>query len=68
MDIDTPIERTLRTTARERAGLKRLGIATVRDLLYTLPARYVDPAEERPVSSLVPGDYEIGRASCRERV
>lgn len=42
MQPDDPISKTGRIAPTQLAGLKRLGITTVRDILYHFPARHVD--------------------------
>jgi len=50
MNPNDPIDSLLRLTSVQRAGLKRLGLATVRDLLYHFPNRYESAADMRTVS------------------
>ncbi len=50
MNPDDALETLTRLTKDQRAGLKRLRIATIRDLLYHFPARYESSADVRRVS------------------
>lgn len=43
----------------QKAALKKLGIETIRDLLYHFPARYGDTSETRNISSLGKGDVAV---------
>lgn len=55
MPPNDPITAHFRLAVPHVAALKRLGIVTVRDLLYHIPARYESPADVRQVAHLVPG-------------
>ncbi len=44
-----------RLTADQKRALKKLGIRSVRDLLYHFPARYEDTRPAAPVSGIAPG-------------
>lgn len=50
MQADSPLEELTRLTQVQKAGLKKLRIATVRDLLYHFPVRYESSADMRTVS------------------
>lgn len=54
MTPDTPIEQTGRLSPPQKKALDRLGIKTVKDLLYHFPTRYGSTAEARRISDLVP--------------
>jgi ATP-dependent DNA helicase RecG len=56
LSLATPIEIALRVAEAERAGLKKLGLKTVRDLLYHFPARYGDTATVRDIATLAAGE------------
>ncbi|MEK7213769.1 MAG: ATP-dependent DNA helicase RecG, partial [Patescibacteria group bacterium] len=43
----------------QKSALKKLGIETIRDLLYHFPTRYGDTSETRNISSLVKGDTAV---------
>lgn len=50
MHSSDPIDSILRLTTIQRAGLKRLGLASIRDLLYHFPVRYESAADMRTVA------------------
>ncbi len=52
MDAHTSITDLFRLTAQQKAALKKLGIATVRDLLWHFPTRYDEGGSETSVSAL----------------
>jgi len=56
MKENDPIEALTRLTGVQRSALKKLGIATVRDLLYHFPSRYESSADVRTVSELRDGE------------
>ena len=56
MDINTPLEKVLRTNAEQKAALVRIKIATVRDLLFHFPDRYVDIRALRTIADLKAGE------------
>jgi ATP-dependent DNA helicase RecG len=47
------------------ALLRKLGIATVRDLLFHLPRRYEDTRDLTPLSALQPGESQTSRVRVR---
>ncbi len=55
MNLSTPLTDYPRAK-RYLPKLEKLGIRTVRDLLYHLPTRYDDFSRVRPVATLVPGE------------
>ncbi len=57
--LHSRIEDRFRLTPPQRDALKRLGIATVRDLLYHFPTRYGDTVEARNISSLKKGEAAV---------
>jgi ATP-dependent DNA helicase RecG len=57
MDPDSPLEELTRLTEAQKAGLKKLRIRTIRDLLYHFPVRYESSADMRTVSE-AGGDEE----------
>jgi ATP-dependent DNA helicase RecG len=59
MHHDTPIEKALRLTAPHKKALEKLGIKTLRDLLYHFPSRYDNISEIRAIATLNPGDDAI---------
>lgn len=52
MDLATPVEKLRNVGARNLPRLHKLGIKTVRDLLWHLPARYEDYSQIIPISDL----------------
>ncbi len=50
-----PLKKHFRLDLTHEKALKRLGITTVADLLYHLPARYEDISDIQSVSGLTPG-------------
>jgi ATP-dependent DNA helicase RecG len=61
----TPVSR-LRGVGPDRLrALDRLGVVTVRDLLYHLPRRHEDSREVTPVAGLVPGEVQTARVRVR---
>lgn len=59
MDIDAPLDKTLRLDATHKKGLKKLGIATVRDLLFYFPQRYGDTASVEYIGSTKAGAQSV---------
>lgn len=59
MNLSHKIEEHFRLLAPQKAGLKKLGISTVEDLLYHFPVRYGDTAQSRSVASLKKGDEAV---------
>ena len=56
MNIDTPLTETGRLTDTQKTALKRLGLLTVRDLLYYFPVRYGDASALSYIADLKSGD------------
>src|SRR5581483_11978028 len=52
---ETPVTELLGVGPRQAQRLHRLGIVTVRDLLFHLPRRYEDTREVHPLRDLRPG-------------
>jgi ATP-dependent DNA helicase RecG len=61
-DLDQPIRSVLPELARGAAALARLGIATPRQALFSLPFRYDDFSELRGLGELVPDEKQSARA------
>jgi ATP-dependent DNA helicase RecG len=59
MPLSTPLSTLIKIDTGHRAGLARLGINTVRDLLYHFPIRYGDTAEIRPITTLSKGEQVV---------
>ncbi len=55
MHQDDPLAAYFRLTPAQVSALKRLGIHSVRDLLYHFPARYDASGDERSITGLAPG-------------
>lgn len=53
--LDSPISSINKLSEVHAEGLHRLGIKSIRDLLYHFPTRYADSREESSVSTLVKG-------------
>jgi ATP-dependent DNA helicase RecG len=53
-------------TPSRRQQLKRLGIETIRDLLYYLPRTYEDLSDARPIAALAPGALQTVRGEVVE--
>jgi ATP-dependent DNA helicase RecG len=53
--IDAPIKEIKRLTEAQEKGLKRLGITTLRDLLYYFPVRYAHITERETIKNLSVG-------------
>jgi len=56
---DLPVERLDRVGPRVAERLRRLGIASVQDLLFHLPHRYQDRTHLVPIAELRPGDETL---------
>ncbi len=53
-DVDVPVSRLKRVDARLAGQLNRLGIATVRDLLYHFPRNHLDYSRTVKIAELIP--------------
>lgn len=56
LSLTTPVAERFRLTEPQKVALRRLGLSTVRDLLYHFPVRYGDTVEARPIDGLAKGD------------
>src|SRR3989344_4819710 len=56
MDLIAGIETVARITPRQGAALKKLGIATVQDLLFHFPARYEEIGAVKKIHDLREGE------------
>jgi ATP-dependent DNA helicase RecG len=65
MNYTSLITDTSRLIPPQKGALKKLGLETIRDLLYHFPTRYGDMSETRNISSLAKGDVAVifGRIS-----
>lgn len=55
MTPETPIESAFRLSPPQKSALRKLGVKTVRDLLYHFPARYNEGGDESSITGLTPG-------------
>lgn len=55
IDLSLPIEKLKNVGTRNAPRLHQLGIKTLEDLLWHLPARYEDYSETVPISDIAPG-------------
>ena len=58
IDANQPVEEILRLTPRQKSGLKRLGIATIHDMLRHFPSRYKSYAGQMAIA-----DIEFGHVT-----
>ena len=56
MNANDTIENLTRITQAQRAGLKKLGILTIRDLLYHFPSRYESAADIKQITEAKAGE------------
>jgi len=56
IDINEQLEEYFPLTARQRAGFKKLGISTIRDLLWHFPSRYKNYGTNKKISGLAAGE------------
>ncbi|MFW0871109.1 MAG: ATP-dependent DNA helicase RecG [Patescibacteria group bacterium] len=59
MQADTDLKQVFRISSTQEKSLKRLGIESVRDLLYYFPKRYGDAQSFAPIADLRAGDTPI---------
>jgi ATP-dependent DNA helicase RecG len=59
MQYESLITDISRLIPPQKAALKKLGLDTVRDLLYHFPSRYGDTSETRSINSLEKGDVAV---------
>ncbi len=55
LGLDSPVSRLRGVDVKLSAKLKRIGISTIRDLLFLMPRRHNDFATTAKISELVPG-------------
>src|SRR3990167_3610128 len=53
-DLSFPVEKLKNVGTRNAPRLHRLGVKTLKDLLWHLPARYEDYSETTPISDIAP--------------
>ncbi len=56
MELSTPIEKVTRVDVNQKAALKKLGLLTVRDLLFHFPARYSHISDVKLIRDLKAGE------------
>jgi ATP-dependent DNA helicase RecG len=56
MDANEPVENLTRMNAAQKSALKKLGISTIKDLLYHFPSRYESAADVKTVEQAVHGE------------
>ncbi|MDB5238935.1 MAG: recG [Candidatus Parcubacteria bacterium] len=59
LNLDTLAADRFRLTPPQRDALRRLGVTTIKDLLYHFPVRYGDTVEARSIASLKKGDTAV---------
>ncbi len=59
MKPDSPLSSNVRLTEHQLKALSRIGIKTIRDLLYYFPNRYGNTAEVRPIQGIQKGDEVV---------
>ena len=65
MSPSTPVAEVAHVGLAKAGLLRKLGIHTVRDLLYHLPRRYEDTRAVTPVAQLRPGEVQTARVVVR---
>jgi ATP-dependent DNA helicase RecG len=55
LTVDAPVDRLRGVDTKLTSRLKRLGVSTVRDLLYLFPRRHVDYSKVSKIAELEPG-------------
>jgi ATP-dependent DNA helicase RecG len=64
--LRSPIESLIRLREDTRAGLKKLGLHTVQDLLYHFPTRYADESMFISIQGLVEGETATVRGTIKK--
>lgn len=59
LSLDTPVADRFRLTLPQRDALRRLGISSIRDLVYHFPVKYGDTTESRAIDTLRKGDSAV---------
>ena len=65
LDLDLPLQRITGIGPRQAQKLEKLGLSTVRDLLFHLPRRYEDTRETVPLRALQPGIVQTAHVRVR---
>ena len=63
---ESPIESLIRPRPEIKAGLRRLGLFLVKDLLYHFPVRYADASSYRSISGLTDGSHVTIRGTVKK--
>jgi len=66
MNLATPIEQLPRIGPQYQKKLERLGIKTIRDLIFHFPHRYEDFSNVIPIAQINPGDIVSVRGKIKE--
>ena len=66
VSLDSPVDRLRGVDAKFSARLRRLGVATIRDLLYLLPRRHNDFSKVAKICQLAPGEEQTILATVWE--
>lgn len=56
ISLDSPVDLVPKISKKIIPALKRLGIKTIRDLLFHFPQRYDDFSNEKEISEIIPGE------------
>ncbi len=65
LDLDLPLHRITGIGPRQAQRLEKLGLTTVRDLLFHLPRRYEDTRQTVPLRALQPGIVQTSHVRIR---
>src|SRR4029077_217650 len=65
LDLDLPLQRVTGIGPRQAQRLEKLGLTTVRDLLFHLPRRYEDTRATVPLRELQPGIVQTSHVRVR---
>ena len=56
LTVDSPVDRLRGVDTKSSARLERLGVVSVRDLLYLFPSRHEDYSKITPIADVTPGE------------
>lgn len=56
MNLEDKIEKHFRLNEKQKDGLGRIGIETIKDLLFYFPSRYTDLSKTKAIKDLIPGE------------
>ena len=56
MELNSSIEKEFRLSPRQKTALGKLGLKTIRDLLFYFPSRYENFSERKNIINLTEGD------------